>query len=136
MSASNKKEAVRTVGIYLGLTVFWGVFSLIYEHFSHGVYSNYMIDLFLFPLIGGVLPFTLLWRLPKVRYPILLARNAWHCGLITLTVGSCLKGIFDIYGTTAPLVRVYWAAGTVLMVFGLGAYLLQKKTAEGQTDKS
>jgi hypothetical protein len=33
---------------YLGFTLFCGLFSLIYEHFSHGVYSDYMVYLFLF----------------------------------------------------------------------------------------
>lgn len=120
--------------IYLGLTVFWGLFSLIYEQFSHGIYSIYMVCLFLFPLLGGVLPFALLWLLPKPCYPSLLPRNAWHCGIMTLTVGNCLQGVFEIYGTTAPLVLAYWTVGTGLLLLGLAGYFHQYHMARNGKD--
>lgn len=50
---------------YLFLSLFVLVFGQIYEHFSHGVYSNYMIFAFLFPLLGLFLPNFLLRLLPK-----------------------------------------------------------------------
>jgi metal-dependent amidase/aminoacylase/carboxypeptidase family protein len=45
--------------------------------------------------------------------------------LATLALGSCLTGIFAIYGTTAPLVTVYWVAGLGLLAAALGLYLLR-----------
>ena len=50
---------------YLFLSLFVLLFGQIYEHFSHGVYSNYMIFAFLFPLLGLFLPNLLLRLLPK-----------------------------------------------------------------------
>ena len=41
---------------YLIAAVFLGVFSAIYEHFSFGVYSGYMIFAYLIPLAGGAIP--------------------------------------------------------------------------------
>lgn len=126
MSTSDKRQARHTACVYLGVSVFCGLFSLIYEHFSHGVYSGYMVFLFLFPLLGGVLPFVLLPLIHGARYPAPAARTAWQSGVVTLTVGSGLHGIFDIYGTTAPLVTVYWAAGAALSVAGLLLYLWKR----------
>lgn len=55
-----QKNAVRTALLYLAATILCAVFGAVYEVFSHEVYSYYMIYAFLFPLIGGALPFFLL----------------------------------------------------------------------------
>lgn len=120
-----KAGARRTAVIYLGAAVFCGLFGLIYEQFSHGVYSPFLGWMFLFPLLLGALPFLLLWRLPSVRYPGTMARYAYHSGLAALTLGSCLTGIFEIYGSAAPLVKVYWVVGGILLGFGVLACLAQ-----------
>ncbi len=44
---------------YLIISVALAAAGAIYEHFSFGVYSNYMIYAFAIPLIGGTLPFML-----------------------------------------------------------------------------
>ncbi len=46
--------------IYLTASIICAVFGAVYEMFSHGVYSFYMIYAFAFPLICGMLPFLLL----------------------------------------------------------------------------
>ena len=82
---------------YLLLSVFVFVFAQIYEYFSHGVYSNYMLYAFLIPFLGLALPSFLLHSLKKS-----LPANScflWKCGIATLTVGSIYKGILEIYGT-------------------------------------
>ena len=43
---------MKKTGIYLGISVFVFIFGQIYEYFSHGVYSNYMIFAFLIPFAG------------------------------------------------------------------------------------
>ena len=97
------------------------VFALIYELLSHGVMSWCMALLPLWPLLGGVFPFLLLARL---RIPTAqLTRCLWHAGLLTLTVGSLMTGVFEIYGSMSSLVRVYWIAGAALTAAGLADFL-------------
>ena len=110
---------------YILVTVFCAFFGAVYEHFSFGVYSNFMIYAFAFPLLLGVLPFSLLQAGRKrtelrewiVSHPMML--NLWHTGAAVLTVGSLFKGILEIYGTVSALTPVYWFAGGVLLILAL-----------------
>jgi MFS family permease len=120
---SLKTRARRTALTYLLTALFCGLFSTVYETFSHGVYSGWMICLALFPLLGGALPFGLLWRAGGRRMPEIKAARLYHCGLATLAAGSCVSGILAIYGTASDYVRVYWYAGAALIAAGLMAYL-------------
>lgn len=117
----------RTVRMYAVLTAFCGVFGFVYEQFSHGVFSPFMGYLFLFPLLGGAVPFLLLYLLPVSKLPGTASRYAYHSGLAAFIVGSCLTGVFDIYGTAAPLVGVYWWAGAVFVAAGVLLYLLPQR---------
>lgn len=102
-------------------TLLCAVFSAVYESFSHNVISLWMVLLFLFPLLGGVIPALLLvWRgkAPRI-FPLAL----WRCGVATLGVGSCVKGILEIYGTSSGYQIVYWVAGTGLLAAGTPAFL-------------
>ena len=122
LSTSNKKQhVIHGIQIYLGSTIFCTLFSVIYEAFSHEVYSNFMIYLALIPLIGGLLPFLLL-RLTNLPYPARLSLNAYNSGIATLTVGCCLKGVFEIYGSSCPQITVYWITGAALVFLGLLTY--------------
>jgi len=95
---------------YLIFAAFCGLFSAVYEHFSHGVYSPYMVWLFLFPLLGGAVPLGLLSFPSAPSFPV-FSLHAWRSGILTLTAGSCLTGIFEIYGSSSDLVRYYWVVG-------------------------
>ena len=75
---------------YLWISLFCLIFSLIYELFSHGVYSSFMVLLFLFPLLLGAVPFSLLAR--TVILPPDASRRDYHAGIATLVTGSCLTG--------------------------------------------
>ena len=61
------KSAGKTALIYLFASIFCAAFGAIYEIFSHGVYSAFMICAFVFPLVGGALPFLLLYTSEKAR---------------------------------------------------------------------
>ena len=134
--------------VYVAVAAFCGLFSAIYEYFSHGVYSAWMIFLFAWPLVGGVLPYAVVvlvgrrhgdgssgpiakrnhsgkpgqrnrphgdgWE--KTATAGRWARLAHHAAIATLTVGACLSGVFEIYGTASGWVAVYWAAGGVFAV--------------------
>ena len=122
LSTSNKKQHIlHGIQIYLGITIFCTLFSVIYEAFSHEVYSNFMIYLALVPLIGGLLPFLML-LFTNLPYPTRLSLNAYNSGIATLTLGCSLKGVFEIYGSSCPLITVYWIAGAAFVFLGLLTY--------------
>ena len=124
MSASNdKKNAEVTFIRYLAVTAFCMVFGLVYEHFSHGVYSSAMMLMFLYPLAGGVIPFGIIALTGHPFYPSALDRNIYDCGIATLTAGSCFRGALDIYGTTSRFSSVYTFAGIILTAIGIVIYI-------------
>ena len=125
MSTSDKSLLQRILFRYLSASAFCGIFSLVYEHFSHGVVSNWMVFLFLFPLIGGALPAAAALFLPGGGAPSRAVRNGWSSAVATFTAGSCLAGVFEIYGTTSALVPVYWWAGGLLALFTLTVLLIE-----------
>lgn len=143
---SNRRSALKTALIYLIASIVCAVFGAIYEIFSHGVYSGYMIYAFAFPLLCGTLPFLLLnycsapkeessrnGRMPKEngirsflqsRYPGKAARNLYHSAVITFTIGSFMTGILEIYGTTNQLLSIYWFAGAALILAAIIVWLV------------
>ena len=112
ISRENRKYLVRN---------FWGVifvalFAIIYEHFSHDVVSYYMLGAFLIPVAGSV-PFMEMEAMKKGSNIGTLPRELWQLGVFTLTQGSIMKGIIEIYGTTnkwtiayLPIAAVFIAA--------------------------
>ena len=137
MSASdieNKRRNLRVILTYTGISMFCILFSTVYEHFSHGVYSNYMIFLFLFPLLGGAIPYSALALFKKTPYPGRMEKSLYNSGIATLSVGSCLSGVLEIYGTTSAYIPVYWIAGCILLAVSLVVYFTSahKKTAKNR----
>ena len=57
MYTSDKSALSKPLRGYLWWALGCAVFSAVYEHFSHGVYSWYMVFLFAVPLIYGLVPF-------------------------------------------------------------------------------
>lgn len=56
-SAIDARERMARAGFfYLAVTLVCAAFGAVYEIFSHGVYSYFMLYAFAFPLCGGVLP--------------------------------------------------------------------------------
>lgn len=107
---ANVKKSTRTAFAYLLVSLFCALFGAIYEYFSHEVYSFYMIYAFAFPLVGGTLPFFILNLSRKAKYPNALSRNLYHSGIAAFTVGSIIRGVLDIYGTTNSLTSYYGIA--------------------------
>ena len=113
---------------YLLFSIFVAFFGAIYELFSHSVYSYFMLYAFAFPLAGGTLPYFLLamyggsTRFAKIKLPTALSRGFYHCGIATLTVGSVICGVLEIYGTTSYLTKYYWIMGIVLVIGSLILY--------------
>ena len=107
---------------WLGAAAFTLLFALVYECFSHYVYSRFMLLAFLLPLLGGALPYALLTRAPRRVQPGVLSRCLYDSGLAALTAGSVFRGVLEIYGTTSRLSAVYAIVGAALCGFGLAVY--------------
>ena len=103
------------------------IFAAIYECFSHRVYSSFMIFAFLIPLLGGVLPCSVLTTATPRRQPGMLSRSFYASAVAALTAGSLFQGILEIYGTTSYLSRFYWISGALLLLPALLIYALQLK---------
>lgn len=118
-----RRKMAQTGFVYLGLSLFCALFGAVYEGFSHGVYSYFMIYAFGFPLAGGALPFFAL-AFSDRRPPGRAALNLYHSGIAAMTVGSLFEGVLEIYGTTNRLVAVYWMVGGLLWGCALFFYLI------------
>ena len=105
--------------LYVLAAVNVGVFSAIYEKFSFGVVSLFMVFAFAVPLFLGGLVFFLLGKALKKTGSTLpaLACKFWHAATATLTTGFLFRGVLEIYGTSSALGGVYWTAAGIL--FGL-----------------
>lgn len=119
-----EKKQTKVALVYLLISVFCALFGAVYEMFSHGVYSYYMLYAFAFPLVGGAMP-ALLLILSGRAYPGTAARMLYHCGIATLTVGSIIQGVLEIYGTTNAMTVWYWIIGAALALMGTVTYLIQ-----------
>ena len=99
----------KDIKFYLIFTLSVLLFGQIYELFSHNVYSDYMIFAFIIPLILGII---------YLVFNKLIIKEIYNAGIITLVVGSIVKGILDIYGTTNDLIYIY-LIGIVLIILSL-----------------
>lgn len=126
-SAINRMEnIVITAFIYLFISIFCILFGAVYEYFSHEVYSYFMLYAFVFPLVGGTLPFfgIIFCGMP---IPNSLSCNLYHSGIAALTAGSLFQGALEIYGTTNRLVSLYWILGILFSLAGIILYFICSK---------
>ena len=115
ISDNKKRQAVRIAGNYIATSLFCALFGAVYELFSHEVYSYSMIYAFAIPLAGGALPFLAVAMGHIGRFPGRISRSLYHAAITTFTIGSIMKGVLEIYGTTSALLPVYWIAGGLLI---------------------
>ena len=109
--------------VYLIAAILCALFGAVYEHYSHEVYSYYMIYAFAFPLGLGTLPFLILYSAKKIKPPCRLAENLYNAGVATLTIGSIICGVLIIYGTANNLTYLYWIAGIGMIITAAIIYL-------------
>ena len=98
-------------------TLFLVLFGAVYENYSHGVFSYFMLYAFTIPLVFGVTLYTIL--LFAGKYPSRVFVNLWNSAIAAFGVGSVFRGVLEIYGTTNTLSFVYPVAGSVLGVSAL-----------------
>ena len=114
---------------YLVASAGCALFAFIYAQFSHDVYSPFMTFMFAIPLIAGALPAFICHATKEKPLPR-LTRQAWALAIASLTVASCLRGIFEIAGTSSPLLWAYPIA--VLAFVVLAAIPLLRRTQQKQ----
>ena len=106
-------NAWRKVALHYGIAALGCVaFNFIYAQFAHGVASPFMTFMFAIPLGLGALP-ALALSFAGTRRPQAAARQAWALCIASLTVASCLQGIFEIAGTASPWLLAYLVAAVV-----------------------
>lgn len=109
MSISDKKRRqLDPLFGWLGFSVFCLIFSNVYDHFSHGVYSAYMDCLFLCPLAAAAV--RLLWAVRDFT-PDRWVQNALFAAAVTLTAGCLVRGVLEIAGTSSAYTPIFFAVG-------------------------
>ncbi len=130
----DRRKNARTVTAFLSTTAFCGFFSSVYQSFSHGVSSPYMVYISLVPFIFGVLPYGVLYAL-KLKAPQSLEKQLFNWGVISLVAGCAVKGIVDIsgyvvnsidlFGAEIHYMYLYLSASAVLMLSAVVLYIVR-----------
>lgn len=123
---ANAAEYLTRAKIYLILTIACCLIGAVYEHFSFGVYSYFMLYAFAVPMVCGVLPALFL---ASSRQPSEIPRwsiKLWDAGIAVWTVGAFFRGILEIYGTASGLTKWYWIAGSILLLSAAVLYVTQR----------
>lgn len=116
----SKKRLKKTVIFYTLITIFFFVFSRIYEAFSFGETSVHMHYLFAVPLVGGIILAILLKALPHFSR---ISLNLWNSAVAIITAGTLFRGIVNLSGRSTTLDQPYWYVGigfvflTLLSIF-------------------
>ncbi len=135
MSTSGTDKTAKISLAYIASAAFTALFGAVYESFSHGVYSYYMIYAFAWPLLMGALPYAVLAVAGRTSSgPV--AENLWHSAVATLTVGSAVKGVLEIYGTTNRLSGVYGPAGLALAAAAVAVAVISARKAKAAKGKT
>lgn len=117
----------KTALVYFEMAALCLLFDRVYALFGHGVSSAAMTFMFLYPLLMGALPFSVLWiALPRVKRPLRGSRllyNAYNSGVAALTASSLLTGILEIAGTSSPYPLWLTVAGGALCALGAAGFL-------------
>ena len=112
----SKKRFKKTVISYTQITIFFFIFSRIYEAFSFGETSVHMYYLFAVPLVGGILLTMFLKVLPQFSR---MSLNLWNSAVAILTTGTLFRGIVNLSGRSTTLDALYWYVGIAFVILTL-----------------
>ena len=137
---------------YFAASIAIAAAAAVYGLFSHGVYSYFMTYAFMIPLLGGALPHliaamkgtdTSMANSADERgqsaaseeqagpAKIIDAKDTQLALIATLTIGSLLKGVLDIYGTTNRLLIAYPVMALLVLVIALAAVVKRSGSMAG-----
>lgn len=124
-SVIKNKRLKKTLVGYSLLTIFFLVFSRIYESFSFGETSLHMHYLFVVPLVGGIILAILLKIIPNLAR---LSLNLWNSAVAVLTAGMLFRGIVNLSGRSTTLDQPYWYIGLAFALLAIVSLFLQKNS--------
>ena len=127
VTKTNNKRFKKTAVVYTLITVFFFIFSRIYEHFSFGETSVYMHWLFGVPLIGGVVLLIFQKLIPNLSR---LSLNLWNSAVATIAAGVLFRGIVYLSGRSTTLDLPYWYVGLVLAGLALLSMIFTRSVWE------
>ena len=108
VTKASKKRFKKTAVVYALITIFFFIFSRIYEHFSFGETSVYMHYLFGVPLIGGMVLLIFQKMIPNLSR---LSLNLWNSAVATIATGVLFRGIVNLSGRSTTMDLPYWYVG-------------------------
>ena len=127
VTKTNNKRFKKTAVVYTLITVFFFIFSRIYEHFSFGETSVYMHWLFGVPLIGGVVLLIFQKLIPNLSR---LSLNLWNSAVATIAAGVLFRGIVNLSGRSTALDLPYWYVGIGLAGLALLSMIFTRSVWE------
>ena len=127
VTKTNNKRFKKTAVVYTVITVFFFIFSRIYEHFSFGETSVYMHWLFGVPLIGEVVLLIFQKLIPNLSR---LSLNLWNSAVATIAAGVLFRGIVNLSGRSTTLDLPYWYVGLVLAGLALLSMIFTRSVWE------
>ena len=124
-----RRSFVKTAIVYTAVSVLCIVITNVYARFGHGVRSDYMDFMFLYPLLGGTAVFlllALLWpALPEgMRKRSRMGYNLYNSGIACLTSAAMLTGIMEIAGTGSRWIQTIEGSGIVLLAAAVGFQIM------------
>ena len=124
----NQIHLRKTAFIYLGISIFCIIFTLIYEHYSYGEHSIYMRSMFLFPLIAGTL-LSLLAHYKGLETTLKRrSYNLWNSGIAIFSNGCLIRGIINISGRFTEYDTIYWFLGICFLLAAIVFYFIDLPT--------
>ena len=127
VTKNKNKRLQKTLVGYSILTIFFLVFSRIYESFSFGETSLHMHYLFVVPLVGGVILVLLLKIIPNLGR---ISLNLWNSSVAVLTTGMLFRGIVNLSGRSTTLDQPYWYVGIAFAILAIVSLFFQKKNSK------
>ncbi len=108
-----KRNTLKTAFIYIGITIFVGLFGGIYEMFSNNVFSPAMYLAWIIPCTLGAFVYLALALTPLKKVPGMVPACVYNFGVAMFTIRSIFIGVIEIYGTTNRLMLTIY---TILSV--------------------
>lgn len=127
VTKNKNKRLQKTLVSYSILTIFFLVFSHIYESFSFGEISLHMHYLFVVPLVGGIILALLLKIIPNLGR---ISLNLWNSSVAVLTTGMLFRGIVNLSGRSTTLDQPYWYIGIAFAILAIVSLFFQKKNSK------
>lgn len=113
----------KTAIVYLAVSILCILITNIYAIFGHGIRSDSMDFMFLYPLLGGTIVFLsvklVLSRLLQKPHGIGISRvgyNLYNSGIASLTSAAMLTGIMEIAGTGSEWIQYIRITGIIFLV--------------------